>query len=93
MTDENRDHIIRQAIGRTQEVYESLVARRGERYAGKVATFVACDKLFLARQPSQVDHLAFCHALMEAMDIITPQQMHDFINDAMIVRKAQELNI
>lgn len=92
MTDK-RDYSIRQAIGRTQEVFESLVARRGERYACKVTTFVTCDKLFLHRQPSQEDHLAFCHALMSSMDITTPQQMHDFVNDAMIVRRAQELNL
>lgn len=93
MTDEQREHNIRQAIGRTQEVYESLVARRGEHYATKVAMFVACDKLFLKYQPSQQDHVAFCHALMHSMHIDTPQQMHDFVTDAMIVRKAQEYTL
>jgi hypothetical protein len=82
---------IKDAIGRTQEVFESLAARRGERYATKVATFVACDKMFLhAYQPSRLDHLGFCHSLMESMDIMTPQQQHDFVTDAVILRKAQE---
>jgi len=91
--DSRRDHNIRQAIGRTQEVFESLVARRGELYATKVTTFVACDKLFLRHQPTQQDHVAFCHALMHSMHIDTPQQMHDFVTDAMIVRRAQEYTL
>lgn len=93
MTDFKRDHSISQAIGRTQEVFESLAARRGEHYACKVTTFVACDKLFLRHQPTKEDHLAFCHTLMHSMHIDTPQQMHDFVNEAMNIRKAQEYNL
>lgn len=91
--DERQSWVIKQAIARHQEVFESLVARKGDHYAVKVTTFVACDKLFLARQPDQEDHQGFCHALMQSMEILTPQQMHDFVNEAMNIRRAQEVNL